>query len=278
MIDEYQIILPLMLAVVISYLIASWLNADSIYTSKLRHLGGMSPLPAARGSVLDLVRVVDAMTPELQSVHPDEPVMELASRFREQNARGFPVLDTQSAFVGLVTATDVQNALIEGTAEEQCAGDVMTAYAVTCTPEESLRQVLQRISDQEVSQVPVVDKTDPSRLLGLLQRDQILWAIGEMASEHSDLLGRDSTLAESRAGSSLEVLVEVRSSHRAISFRRLRQLGLPEQCLVTTLRRGEHTMIPNGSTVIEPGDLLTIVTTPENEPQLRDWVTRLDQG
>jgi len=277
MTDDYQIILPLMLAVVISYLISSWLNPDSIYDTKLRHLGGMSPIQAARGSVLDLVRVIDAMTPELQPVHPDEPVMQLVPRFRDQHVRGFPVLDTDGSFVGLVTATDVQNALIDGEAERLSARDVMTAYAVTCTPEESLREVLQRIRDQEVGQVPVVDKTDPRRLLGLLQRNQILWAIGEMASEHSDLLGRSSTLAEDRAGSSLEILVEVRSSHRGISFRRLRQLDLPEQCLVTTLRRGDHTMIPNGNTVIEPGDLLTVVTTPSNEPQLREWVNQLDR-
>ena len=42
MTDDSQIILPLMLAVVVSHLMASWLNPESIYTTKLRHLGGGS--------------------------------------------------------------------------------------------------------------------------------------------------------------------------------------------------------------------------------------------
>jgi CIC family chloride channel protein len=277
MTDDYQIILPLMLAVVVSYLLASWLNPESIYTTKLRHLGGMLPAPGAGRSVLDLVLVVDAMTSHIQPVSPEEPVLELASRFRNQNLRSFPVMGPEDAFVGLVTATDVQNALIEGDVEGQTAGDIMTTNPVICTPDESLREVLQRISDQEVGQVPVVDKNDRSRLLGLLQRDQILWAIGEMTSEHARLWGR-ARPDPSRSPDSVEILIDVSSQRHGLCFKRLRQLDLPEQCLVTSLRRGEHTSIPNGETLIEPGDQLVIVTTRAYESRLREWISQLDNG
>ncbi|MEE9281474.1 MAG: chloride channel protein [Myxococcota bacterium] len=277
MTDDYQIILPLMLAVVVSHLIASWLNPDSIYTIKLRHLGGTTPLQAARGSVLDLVLVVDAMSTDVRSVSPEIPVLELASRFGDETLRSLPVVEEDGSLVGLVTASDVQSALLYGDADAETANDIMTTNVTTCRPDESLRAVLQRIGDQEVSQVPVVDPEDPSRLLGLLRREQILWALGEMTSEHSRLLDRVG-LAASSAEDSTQISLEVRPEHRELCFKRLRELELPEQCLVTILRRGERAIVPNGDTVIEPGDVLAVVTTQSHEGRVRDWINQLDQS
>ncbi len=273
MTDDYQIILPLMLAVCISYLMASWLNPDSIYTTKLRHLGGMSPLQAAMGSVLDLVLVVDAMTPHVHRVRTDASVVELATWFREHNSDSVPVVDADGSFVGLVTITDVENALVDGK-DRHTAEHIMRPHPVHCRPNESLREVLQRVSDQEVSQIPVVDQEDPGRLVGFLRREQILWAIGEMASEHTRLLGR-AGLNRSTGEDSVRLQIQVRPEHHELCFKRLRQLDLPDQCLVTILQRGERVTIPSGETLIEPGDVLAIVTTRTGESRLRKWIERL---
>jgi CIC family chloride channel protein len=274
MTDDYQIILPLMLAVVVSHLIASWLNPESIYTTKLRHLGGMSPTDEAMGSVLDLVLVADAMSVDVERVSPEASVMELATEFRDRKLRSVAVVDPDDSFVGLVTAADVQNALF-GERADQSAKDVAeAAQQIRCRPNDSLREVLQRISDQEVGQVPVVDREDPSRLLGLLQREQILWAVGEMAVEHGQLLGRRGS-DQFGGEESVWVRIVVRPEHDELCFKRLRELRLPEQCLITVVRRGEESSIPNGTTRIEPGDVLTVVTTRSHESRLRAWVTRL---
>ena len=275
MTDNYQIILPLMLAVVVSHLVASWLSPDSIYTIKLRHLGGTSPLQAARGSVLELVLVVDAMSRDVHLVRPEVPVIDLVNEFRDETLRSLPVVDRADSFVGLVTATDVQTALIGGGGDGQTAADIMTTSVISCSPDESLRTVLQRISDRDVAQVPVVDKEDPSRLLGLLRREQILWAIGEMTSEHGRLLDQVG-LDQSAGEDSVQISLEVRAAHRELCFRRLREVELPEQCLVTILRRGDRASVPNGETVIEPGDVLALVTTQSHEARLRDWIALLD--
>ena len=222
-------------------------------------------------SVLDLVLVADAMTSDVQRARPDTSVMELATRFRDQKLRSVAVVEADDSFLGLLTAIDVQNALIGGSAED-LVKDIVGPRPVACRPDESLREVLQRIGDRDVRQVPVVDKEDPSQLLGLLQREQILWAMGEMVIEHGQLLGR-SRLHQS--AQQAEVRIVVRSESHDLCFRRLRDLRLPEQCLVTLVRRGEHARIPDGRTLIEPGDVLTVVTTRAHESLLREWVERL---
>ena len=275
MTDDYQIILPLMLVAVVSHLISSSVRSDSIYTTKLRHLGGLSPLQAAWRSVLDLVLVADAMSSDVRAVRDDTPVADLAIRFRDPSARALPVVDRDGSLVGLVSPADLQDALIGPGDAGQTAQDVMDPDPPTCRPEETLRGVLQRIGDQEVDQLPVVESQN--RLRGLLGRQQILWAVGEMATEHAQLLER-AGVAQSTEDASVQVQVEISLRHRDLCFKRLRQLQLPPQCLVTRLRRAERIMVPNGETVIEPGDLLTIVTTRDSASRLREWVANLEQS
>ncbi len=274
MTDDYQIILPLMLAVVISHLLASRLHPDSIYSAKLRHLGGTLPLPLGRGSVLDLVRVIDAMTDHPELLRRDTSILEVATRFRDTNQRGFTVVDAKGSVIGIVTATDVQSALVGGESNHLVAADIMTSNPICCTPDESLREVLQRISDQDISQVPVVDKEDPRRVVGLLRREQILWAIGEMASEHSRLLDEASP---DRGENLVRLHVQIRREHRDACFKHVRELDIPPPCLVTEVRRAERSVVPKGDTLIEPGDVLAIVTARANESRVREWIARLDK-
>jgi basic amino acid/polyamine antiporter, APA family len=50
----------------------------------------------------------------------------------------------------------------------------------------------------------------------------------------------------------------------------LRDIRLPEGCLVTWLRRGEHVIVPRGSTVIQEGDRLTIIGDPQSIAKVRE--------
>ncbi len=277
MTDDYQIILPLMLAVVLSYLISSRINPDSIYTIKLRYLGGFAPIETHGGSVLDLIRVTDAMTPEFHPVSPEAPLAELISRFREEQMKSLPVIDGRGIFLGLLTPRAVQDILIQGDWEGRIVRDVMTPEEIRCSPEDSLREVLHRLSDQEIDSLAVVDKHDSNRLVGLLKREHILWAIGELARENTRLW-EQTRKSRPRAQQIVEIPVDVTWAQPDLCFRRLRQIDLPTVCLITRVQRGDRFLIPGGETVLEPGDRMTLVTTGPYETRLRDWIARMRNG
>jgi cell volume regulation protein A len=54
----------------------------------------------------------------------------------------------------------------------------------------------------------------------------------------------------------------------------VRELGLPRAALIAAVTRGEHTIPPRGSTVIEPGDRLFILVPREFRPELEDVFVR----
>lgn len=53
----------------------------------------------------------------------------------------------------------------------------------------------------------------------------------------------------------------------------LRDLGLPRGCVLVSIIRGEEVIIPQGSSVLQPGDTVIAVTEPEKEGDLKRILT-----
>jgi CBS domain-containing protein len=256
---------------VISYLVVAASGRDSIYTIKLRRLGGLGPAKVSP-SILDLVVVADAMAQDFATTAPTTPVAELASRFHKESSRSFAVLDDDGKLVGIVTEDDVAAHLMRGNGAGTTAGDIMTQAVLTCTPDQRLRDVLRLLHRHDVGQVPVVDAQDPSKLLGVLRRREIFWAYGELAAEQERLLRETENRSLIDEDALVNVKFTISSDHVQLVSSKVRDLVLPRQCLIVSLRRARRTMVPSGATILEPGDELTFVTTRVEEQRLRQWM------
>jgi CIC family chloride channel protein len=276
MTDDYQIMLPLMIAVVIAHLVASALDPDSIYSVKLRRLGGLTPTKSAP-SVLDLVLVADATSTDYLTVSQGMILNDLARRLHDTRRRCAVVVDPEGKLAGIVTVRDVESALVEGDGDAP-VDEVMTRNLLTCTPDQHLRDVADTIRDQDLGQVPVVDKNDPKKLVGMLRRRELLWAYGELASEHDRLLeqANPEAIPESRREHDAVLLdVELSTKHEKICFKKIRDLSVPNEFRVAFVRRAGRTMVPLGNTVVEPGDVLVMLSTLDDEARMRQWVAEM---
>ena len=272
MTGDYQIVLPLMFAVVLAQLIASRIRSDSIYSIKLRRLGGAFGSHTERGT-MDFLLVADAMTDEIPSVQAQAELPEFA-RVARQTAgnRSWAVVDEDGRLVGMLGMRDLEQAVLEGRLEGRVAGDIMTTAIVTCFPGETLGEAFRRFDGWDVFQIPVVEPEEPGKLLGMLRRSEMLWAFKQLSDEHNRLLERlDSDGAELRS-SSVYLELPVRPEHRGVCHKQIRELDLPDFALVALLRRGDRVVVPRGFTRIEPGDVLTLISTPQHEKDLEHWI------
>lgn len=277
MTDDYQIILPLMSAVVIAHLIASGLFADSIYTVKLRRRGGLSPRHTPT-SALDLILVADAMSPLGLTAAPGESIAALAARMQHSDQHAFAVVDGQGRLEGIATKRDVESALLAGAGDVGAVADIMTRNVITCRPDDRLRDVLSRLAELEVGQMPVVDRDQPTRALGMIRREQIFWAYGEMAQEHQRLLSEAGLGPDLEDSDSIQVELTVESGHAALAYQRIRDIRVPAQSLIVMLRRAAQVVVPRGDTQVEPGDVLVLLTTRAGEDRLHAWVSSATRG
>jgi CIC family chloride channel protein len=271
MTDNYRIILPLMFAVVVAHLMASAIYRDSIYSIKLRRRGALAA-PQREMGVLDLLLVTDAMSSEFATVSPDMALEELAAVAREGKVRSWLVLDPDRKLLGIVTETDLELAIVSGRGEDGTVAEVMTTALTTCTPGESLRTAFRRFADRAVYQIPVVEEDDPREVVGVLRRNELLWAFKELSDEHQRLLERTGTEVTPTEPGSLQLEVQVREGQADLCFRRVREVTLPRETLIVLLRRGDRTLVPRGDTRIEPGDVLVLLTTRDQAEAVRSWV------
>jgi Trk K+ transport system NAD-binding subunit len=156
--------------------------------------------------------------------------------------------------------------------EDSTVRDIMTTGLITCTPGEPLRTAFRRFADRAVYQIPVVEEDDPRKVAGVLRRNELLWAFKELEDEHQRLLQRTGTEVTPRHAESVQLEVQVKEGQDDLCLRKIREIPLPGGTLIVLLRRGERAVVPKGNTRVEPGDVLVLLTTRDQEEAVRAWI------
>jgi CIC family chloride channel protein len=172
---NYSIILPLMIAVVISTVISRALNRETIYTSKLVRRG-VDLRQINKASPLREVTVEEAMTWDFPTVPPTMPIRELMVKLRRTGHHGFPVVNEKEELVGVVTIADVEAAMAQESPSALTVKDIASKSVVVAYPDEYIHDVLVKLGTHDVGRIPVVERKNPKRLLGVLRRHDVLTA------------------------------------------------------------------------------------------------------
>jgi CIC family chloride channel protein len=264
---DYRIILPLMLATVISTFLAERLYEESIYTLKLSRRG----VRLARGrdvDVMQTVRVGEVMATQADTVPTTMPLSTLARAFERTHHHSFPVLDPQGELYGIIGIRDLERALSGGAIDGLTAGDIATTSVVTVYPEEPIAHAIERMAPRDLSRLPVVDPAHPRRLLGIIRRGDIgrAYNVGIMRRaerQHRVDQLRTGPIADSEV---LELEIDGTSP---LADKIVSDIQLPEGCLLVAIRRDRQFIVPHGPTQLTVGDLVLVFGTREGLAELK---------
>lgn len=185
--DDYSIILPLMLAVVVATGLSRVLSEDSIYTLKLRRRGIDIEQPAA-GAAFAGLRITDAMRSPPEPIQADRPLTELASRFGRDGGGALPVVDADATLIGVVTAKGAERALGDGVATT--VFDATTGVSAL-TADDDLALAVDRLGEEGCEALPILDHG--ARVVGWLDHRDVLRAFAAGASGATNTAAPTST-------------------------------------------------------------------------------------
>jgi CIC family chloride channel protein len=137
------------------------------------------------------ITVGDIMTSDFPTVPLSMSISEVMDRLHDSGHHGFPVLDESGDFSGIVTLQDVEAALLKKDAS-LTVGDIANKSPIVAYPDQSVHDALARLGGRDVGRLPVVDRRNPKRLLGVLRRHDVTRAYAKAVAGH----GRESTPAE----------------------------------------------------------------------------------
>jgi CIC family chloride channel protein len=174
--DDYRIILPLMMTCIISALTASQLKRESIYTMKLVRRG-IDVRAGREVSILKSLPVRDFMVRDVAIVSEMMPLSSLLHLIKESTSSYFPVVNSKEELVGVISLRDIRHTLLEESLMDLViAQDIMTEDVITLTPDENLFDAMGKFGIKDIGQLPVVDRKDPKKVVGMLRRTDVIVA------------------------------------------------------------------------------------------------------
>ena len=269
--NDYHLILPLMAACMVASCIAQRLQPDSIYTIKLTKKG----IHFEQGHDLDImqsVMVEEVMNQSPVTLHKGQPLADIYRSIQETHFQGFPVMSNNEDLYGIVTLQDVERVLSskDVTAKELKILDITSTPPTTVYPDEPIWAAIQKMGPRDLARLPVISRHGENKLVGLISRSDIVKAynVGLMRKRQAQFLQEQMTLRNVSGVKFLDFCV---LSSCPLTGKRLADTGLPLDIKIVSIEHAGTMLIPNGDTIIQAGDRITIICTADKIQNVRDY-------
>jgi CIC family chloride channel protein len=171
---EVNLMLPLLIAVTAGHICTVLLLKRSILTEKVSRRG----FHLSREYVVDPLEILFAremMRTEVVALPADLPLADLDATSRLHGSKAgfrqglYPVVDDAGAMTGVVTRADLLDSSERfGPTSNATIAEIAIASPIVAFPDESLRIVAERMAQAGVTRLPVVEREEPTRLVGLI--------------------------------------------------------------------------------------------------------------
>jgi len=176
MTGDYEIILPLLIAVISAMLVSGQISRFSLYTRHL-HKKGVDLVRGREEGVLKTLTVKEVMRKEVLTISSSASFRHLSARFLAEHVDYFYLVDPDGALNGVVSFNDIRPYLMEeGLWDLVRVKDIASSNVISLTPQESLFDVLIKFGYKNVAVLPVISDLQSRKLIGLIHRKEVLEA------------------------------------------------------------------------------------------------------
>ncbi len=172
MTKDYSIILPLMLAVIMSTTIVQVILKGSVHIKHLEE-EGYRIISGKESSLLKNIRVKNIKLSKIILLNESTPLPEIVTKLIENPQDTFYVTNNKGELSGTITETELRPIFIdyESVKDVIVARDIMRKIPVILSPYDDLDYVIRLFSKYNLDQFPVVEN---NKILGTVSRQEIL--------------------------------------------------------------------------------------------------------
>ncbi len=172
MTGEYKIILPLMLASVISDGICHQLIKESIYTAPLIERG--ITIPKSREvNILQLIKLKEVMSPLPFNLTPNDDIKKAITLTKENNMFILPLINEQKKPIGTLTVPKLLN-FQQQSSKTISESNLKIKPPITAHPEETVADLITRLDTDYPFIFITEDGTPNSKCIGIINHQDIV--------------------------------------------------------------------------------------------------------
>ncbi len=173
-----DLFLPLLITTTLAHFLSVLILKRSILTEKVARRG-FHVLREYEVNPLDVLFVREVMITDILTVASGHSLKEMVNVLHhyadKRYQRLIPVMEGKK-MLGLIPWQDVMERIMDKNAAERIADDIMVRDPVVAFPDESLREVADRMSEYKVGAMPVMERKHPHQLRGLITQYNLLEA------------------------------------------------------------------------------------------------------
>ena len=166
----YTHILPIMLSAAIADLIAKKLNHRPIYASLI-----VNQVKSPEAKLLSSLLVKNYMKTDLVCFSSNMTISMVQEKIKNYSFKTYPVKNDKNKLLGLITKSDIEDAIFQGVDTNTEINKLMNPSPVTIEPSENLYIAYFRLHSNNAQCLVVVDKNN--KIKGLITRQDINKAI-----------------------------------------------------------------------------------------------------
>lgn len=166
----YTHILPIMLSAAIADLIAEKLNHRPIYASLI-----VNQVKSQEAKLLSSLLVKNYMKTDLVCFSSNMTISMVQKKIKNYSFKTYPVKNDKNKLLGLITKSDIEDAIFQGVDTNTEINKLMNPSPVTIEPSENLYIAYFRLHSNNAQCLVVVDKNN--KIKGLITRQDINKAI-----------------------------------------------------------------------------------------------------
>jgi CIC family chloride channel protein len=174
MTSDYRIILPLMVTVVFSALVAGRIFPYSIYTMKLARKG----IDIKGGRDINVLRshqVWEIMDRDFETIPASMPLARVFQTIENSSESYFIVVDGANRMKGVLSFQDIRSLLSQHSLDFLViAQDLIKSDTIRVSSQDTLEQAYHSFGLSDLQMIPVVDTNDPDRVIGVIRRSDLI--------------------------------------------------------------------------------------------------------
>ena len=267
MTDDFDLMVPLLIAVTIATVVSQLLSRGTIYSIKAERLGVSVEEDVEPSDVMAQLRVSDAMSPMMEAFGPDTTLDEITLAFEGDPDPIALVVRENGEIYGILTGADIGEALAHGE-RHATAADICSTRMRTIHPDQTLHEALNIFTSQNLRALPVVEENNPWQPAGLLRRADIMRAYAAAVDRRASR-DRRQRLRPVRRSDNVRYLELRVTPESGLDGTELSDLHLTEDAVIVAVRHEGATLIPRGHTQLAEGDRVTIIATAESVAEVR---------
>ena len=172
--NDYNIILPLMVTVVISTILSSKLSRESIYTLKLV-LRNIHIKEGTASNIMESIFIKDVYTTDHETIKISDNFSEVVKTVINGRGRKFPVVNDKNELKGIILTNTIKDYLFDKDTLKDLlvASDLLSPNFDAVLLSDNCQVALEKMKNHDYDGLAVVESHESNLLLGMVWRKDI---------------------------------------------------------------------------------------------------------